>query len=75
MFGNDNDALEELNQEASQQSLEELRQEKNTNAQAAVKKELQIDIDENLDFDQQNEVAQQLLDDNVIEHDKKLLAG
>lgn len=58
MFGNDNEALEELNQEDSQHSLEELRQEKNSNAQAAVKKELQIDIDENLDFDQQNEVAQ-----------------
>ena len=58
MFGNDNEALEELNQEDSQHSLEELRQEKNSNAQAALKKELQIDIDENLDFDQQNEVAQ-----------------
>jgi len=76
MFGNDNDALEELNQDDSNQSLEELRHDRNSNANAAaIKKGLQIDIDDNLDFDQQNEVAQQLLDDKVMEHDKKLAQG
>ena len=58
-------------------NLNKLIQEKKMNFSnaAASKKGLQIDIDDNLDFDQQNEVAQQLLDDKVIEHDKKLAEG
>ena len=36
------------------------------------KRNLEIDIEENLDFEQANNAAQELLNDKVIEHDKKL---
>ena len=74
MFGNDNDALDALNQSDNDKFKEKNSTANNANA-AAAKKGLQIDIDENLDFDQQNEVAQQLLDEKVTDHEKKLAQG
>lgn len=39
------------------------------------KRNLEIDIEENIDFEQANNAAQELLNDKVIEHDKKLAQG